>query len=137
MPEPDLVARARHSHEALTRGDLEAFLEYIHPDVDFMHVAGAVEGHVYRGHEGVREWWATTREAWTADARIEDIALRPGGLIVSGLMHVRGGHSGVALDQPFAQAIRVVDGLATWWRFFATVAEADAALRKRVEQEGS
>src|SRR3954453_24152958 len=106
-PDIDVIDRARRSHDALTRGDVEAFLRYVHPDVEFMHFAGGVDGNVFRGHDGVREGWVTTREAWSTSAGIEDVVQRPGGVIFSGGMHIRVGQSGFAPDPSGVPAVRV------------------------------
>ena len=46
---------ARVTREFVRR-DLEGYLELMHPEVEFTTVAFGEE-RVFRGHDGVREWW--------------------------------------------------------------------------------
>ena len=48
---------ARVTREFVRR-DLESYLALMHPDVEFTTVAFGEE-RVFRGHDGVREWWQT------------------------------------------------------------------------------
>jgi len=71
------VELVRRACEAWARGDFEAWLAALHPDVvwDSSHFAGWEEGSVYRGRAQVRaflvdEW----RAGWEHyDARVEDV----------------------------------------------------------------
>jgi ketosteroid isomerase-like protein len=49
----ELYARVTREFE---RRDLEGYLGLMHPDVEFTTVAFGEE-RVFRGHDGVREWW--------------------------------------------------------------------------------
>ncbi len=51
----ELHARVTREFE---RRDLESYLGLMHPDVEFTTVAFGEE-RVFRGHDGVREWWET------------------------------------------------------------------------------
>ena len=45
--------------EAFLRHDIEPLLETSHPEIEWYPFSAQVEGDVaYRGHEGVRRWWA-------------------------------------------------------------------------------
>ena len=57
MPE-DNVGTVRSSYDAFYRRDLDEFLGFHDPDVEFRSLVLEVEG-VYHGHEGLRAWWAT------------------------------------------------------------------------------
>ena len=52
----DVVALHARVARAFERRDLAAYLALMHPDVAFTTVAFGRE-RVFRGHEGVREWW--------------------------------------------------------------------------------
>src|SRR5437763_15632200 len=94
------VEIVRRSLEANARGDIEEMLTYVDPDGE-LHSAiiGGAEGHVYRGHEGFRRWYAET-EAACEELRTELSELRDVGDRVVGLgqIHARGRESGVQLD---------------------------------------
>ena len=49
----ELYARVTREFE---RRDLESYLALMHPEVEFTTVAFGEE-RVFRGHDGVREWW--------------------------------------------------------------------------------
>ena len=49
----DLV---RHSHKAFRQRELDRWLAYLDPDVEFTSLVLEIEG-TYRGHEGARAWW--------------------------------------------------------------------------------
>jgi hypothetical protein len=60
----ELYARVSREFE---RRQLESYLELMHPEVEFTTVAFGRE-RVFRGHDGVREWWAalTARPGYDA-----------------------------------------------------------------------
>jgi hypothetical protein len=48
---------------AFNRGDLEAWLATIHPDVSFAPISASIEGS-YEGHDGLPRWFADNRESF-------------------------------------------------------------------------
>jgi ketosteroid isomerase-like protein len=58
------VELAHRAHELWSRGELDAFIELCDPKVEFTVLTGAMEGRSYRGHEGVRKWFASMRQAF-------------------------------------------------------------------------
>ncbi len=54
----------RRGLDAFNRGDLEAWLATIHPEVSFAPIRSSVEG-TYRGHAGVRRFFAENRDQFT------------------------------------------------------------------------
>jgi uncharacterized protein len=73
----DDVVVVKNACEAWERGDLEAWLEALHPDVvwDSSRFAGLMEGSVYRGRDEVRAFLvAEWRASWDRyEARVEDV----------------------------------------------------------------
>jgi len=61
-----LALHARVARE-FERRDFESYLDLMHPEVEFTTVAFGEE-RVFRGHEGVAEWWETlsTRPGYDA-----------------------------------------------------------------------
>ena len=94
------VEVVRRSLEANARGDIEEALTYVDPDGE-LHSAiiGGAEGHIYRGHDGFRRWYAET-EATFEELRTELTEFRDLGDRIVGLgqIHARGRESGVELD---------------------------------------
>ena len=117
------VAIFRRGYAAVNRGDVDALLVAIHPDVEFTSLIAEAEGETFRGHDGVRRRW-------------KEIVLPLGGLHgdpeevrdlgdtvlarIGGTYRPRG----VEVRQTIWQVIRFRDGKATWWQFFRTEEEA-------------
>ena len=113
--------------EALNRRDVEAMLAALHDDVELVPVRAVLDGSVYRGHEGLRQWLADMGEDWD-EFRIDSDevrALGDGRILVLGRFHARGRTSGVVLDQPAAWVCEMAAGKVARMRFFP---DADAAL---------
>lgn len=52
------VQQYHRALEAFRRRDLDAFLAFVHPDVDFAPRNVELDGGTsYRGHDGIRSWW--------------------------------------------------------------------------------
>jgi ketosteroid isomerase-like protein len=119
------------SHEAFRRRDLEGWLRYLDPDVEFTSLVLELEG-AYRGHEGARSWWENILAVfpdWSprvVDAR--EIAER---ILVQVRAEGSGTGSGSQLERDFWQVAHVEDGRLKSWNFFRTQQEAleAAALR--------
>jgi ketosteroid isomerase-like protein/N-acetylglutamate synthase-like GNAT family acetyltransferase len=56
------VALASDLYHALNQGDMEAFFDLLHPEVELREEFIALEVAVYRGHDGVREWLRRSSE---------------------------------------------------------------------------
>ena len=114
----------RDSHEAFRRRDLDAFVGYMHPDVEFTSLVLEVEG-TYRGHEGVRSWWDNILgvfpdwQPWVEDAR------EVGDRVV---LRIRaegpGTGSGINVDRDIWEVADVRNGRLRSWKFFRTEREA-------------
>jgi ketosteroid isomerase-like protein len=118
--------------DAYTRGDLEAFLETAHPDVEWYPFTAEVEGGgAYHGHEGVRRWWSNmVSNADEFEASVSEC--RDLGETVIAFGTLRGKFkSGVSLEWEFAWVARYRDGLVVWARVFRTRAEALEAVGLR------
>jgi ketosteroid isomerase-like protein len=109
------VEVVRRCVEAWQRDDFETFLSVIHPEVEW-HTAleRLVEGvaSVYRGHEGMREFWTTYRSE-LEDFKVETQELRGlGDNRVLHLCHIRwrGPASGIELESPVGIVVTIRDG---------------------------
>jgi ketosteroid isomerase-like protein len=76
MPEVRSAAEtARAGYDAWNTGDLETFLEFVHPDLVWTS-SGVFPGlrPSYSGHAGVREFWSAFMEPWDSlEIEIEEI----------------------------------------------------------------
>jgi hypothetical protein len=114
--------------DALNRGDLDDFLSWMHPEVEFKSLIAEAEGETFRGHDGVRAWWGSVRSAF-ADARWDYQEVRIWGDRGIAKVRITGALSGVQLGQTMWQAFAQRDGKAVWWEFFRTEEEAAEAVR--------
>jgi ketosteroid isomerase-like protein len=111
-------------YEVFNRRDLDAALALMDDAVEIEPRLGALEGD-YRGHEGVRQWWANLLD-FLPDYTAEVEELHDLGEMTLG--RIRGRGHGAASTAPVVetwwQSIRWRDGKCIWWRNFATEAEA-------------
>ena len=112
------IAVVRAIYDAFERRDVEAALAFIAPDVEWLP-AGTAEltgrTEPYRGHEGVREYFAEVQEAWD-DLRLfaDDIRVAGPGVVVFG--HVEGRARGREFRTRALWTWRVENGLAVSMR---------------------
>ena len=124
----DLV---RESHDAFRRRDLDRWLDYLDPEVEFTSLVLEIEG-TYRGHEGARSWWDSVVAVFP-DWSPQVVEARQVGEQV--LVQVRaegsGTGSGIHLERDSWQIARVEDGRIKAWNFYRSEQEAlvAAALR--------
>jgi ketosteroid isomerase-like protein len=105
---------ARRSLDAWNRGDLNAWLETGHPEIEWTSgIATEVEGTeaVYRGEEEMRGFWDEWHSLW--DLTIEVSEIRDFGDTVLALGHIQthGKTSGVDLERPVAYVYELEGGL--------------------------
>ena len=94
MPEvrsPEEVVRAGYA--AWNTGDLETFLEFVHPDL-LWTTSGLFPGlrPTYSGPDGMREFWETFQEPWESfEIAIEEIfELDADSVLIKVRFHVKG-----------------------------------------------
>jgi ketosteroid isomerase-like protein len=105
----------RRGLEAWQRDDFEAWLSGIDPDVEWLT---AVErglgraGSVYRGHEGMRQFWNLWRtevdDFWTEAKEIRDLG--DDRVLYLGHIRFRGPASGIVVESQLANVKTLRDG---------------------------
>jgi ketosteroid isomerase-like protein len=122
------VETIREGIAALNRGDVDDMLATLDADVELVPLRGALDGSVYRGHDGMRQWLEDMNEDWKEfELNLDDVReLGPGHLLVQATMTLRG-RSGVALDTSAAWLCDMRDGKVCRVRFFTDSAAALAA----------
>jgi ketosteroid isomerase-like protein len=87
--------------KAYNDGDLDGVLDGCDEEIDFLPLRSAIEG-PYRGHAGIRKWWADTAVNWqTFEVEADEIRdLGDGRIAASGVIHAQGKGGGVPLDIP-------------------------------------
>jgi ketosteroid isomerase-like protein len=120
------VEAVHRGYDALRRGDLEAFLELHDAQCEIIPRVVAVEGgQPYHGHDGLRAYVRDMRAAfreWVVE--IEEERDLGDAVIIKAHFHARGRDSGVTLELPLWQTIKLRDGRATWWAVYFNEAEA-------------
>ena len=130
--DPALERRIHDAYAAFGRRDVDAFLEVFDPDAKLINPEYAVEGGIRHGRDGVRTALMNLHEQFDYErVEVEQIEEGPDGVLVVFRMVVSGRVSGAPLDQCFAHAIRLRDGLVVDFRWFRTAAEARHAVGLR------
>jgi ketosteroid isomerase-like protein len=114
----DDVDVVRAIYAAFADRDLERALEYVHPDCEIrlegtMTRAGRLEP--YRGHDGMREYFADVSRVWEElEIHADDFRAVPGSVIVMG--YVTGRLGGEEIRRAAMWTWRLSDGLASLMR---------------------
>jgi ketosteroid isomerase-like protein len=120
----------RQAWAAASRGDIPGQLQYLDPDIEVVPFGATMEGRLYRGHEGVRDWWEREITAnWKVfETRPETFRRVGERILVFGRWVARGRTSGVDLDVPATWIVDVRDGKIVRWQTYTDRAEALEAL---------
>jgi ketosteroid isomerase-like protein len=124
------VELMRCIYRAMNARDTDALVDLCDPDVEVQSVFSAVGGATYQGHEGVRQWQANLQESWGGEFRVDTLAYFDLGerTVVFGVLHGRGGQSGVEVTMPATGVAEWRNGLCTFHKAYAEREEALAAL---------
>ncbi|MGZ5320893.1 MAG: nuclear transport factor 2 family protein [Solirubrobacterales bacterium] len=119
------VELTRRAFQAFNDRDLDAVLACLHDEVEAFPRLAAVEGG-YRGHDGVRRWWAQLLRTFP-DFHVEILEVRDlGGFMVVAALRLRG--HGAESDTPIDAAVWHVnqfrDGKVIRWRVYTSESEA-------------
>ena len=120
------VDLTRVAVDAFDRRDVDSFLALNDPDVEFAPVEASVEGgQPFRGHDGVRRWWAETFEVFP-DFEIDLVGIRDLGeqLLVNARLRGRGANSGATIDRAVWSIITWHEGRVVSWFSFESSDEA-------------
>jgi ketosteroid isomerase-like protein len=128
-PRLELVETVKAMYAAFNRRDLEGALAFLHPDVEFRPVGtSALTGRdVYRGHAGVREYFADVARVWPQGLAVapNDFRAVAGSVVAFG--GVRGDTGDGDLEDEVVWVWRLRDGLIASGQVFSTRAAAISA----------
>jgi ketosteroid isomerase-like protein len=118
------VELAHRAYAALQRDDIDGFLTYLDPEVEWHALVLEMEG-AAQGHEAVRQWWASLLAAFP-DWRLSLAEVRDLGDFV--LIHARGvgsgAESGLGVDEDLWQVAEIREGRVVWFTACRTEQEA-------------
>lgn len=121
-------------YDAFNRRDMEGALAYIHPDIEFRPAGTATltGREVYRGHDGVREYFADVARTWPGGLQVapRDFRAVAGSVVAFGGVEGDTGASGVEDEVVWVWRLR--DGLVFSGQVFSTRTAAIAAARAEV-----
>ena len=127
--DPALVRRMRDFYAAYERGDVDAVLEGIHPDVKLINPEYAIDGGVRHGHEGMRAAFRSLHEQFDYErVEIEQLEEGPDGVVGVFRTIASGRASGAPIDQSFAHVFRFRDDLVVEFLWFRTLDEGRRAV---------
>ena len=127
MSQEDLVV-VRRAIDAFGRGDAEAFCELTTPDVEWKVGLAAVEGEVFRGHDGVRTYFGRLRGAWSEFHLLgEEYRDLGDAVLVLGRLRGFGRGGEVPVESPVGAVWELCEGKIWRLRAYLTHAEAIAA----------
>jgi ketosteroid isomerase-like protein len=116
----------RRAFDAFNTRDLDAFLDLMDPEVEFVPYERALEGlGPYRGHDGVRAWWEDASAAFP-EFQIEAHEIRDltDVTVTHGRLRGLGASSGAAFDRELWHIAKWRDKRQVWWAAFETESEA-------------
>jgi ketosteroid isomerase-like protein len=128
-PRDLLVTTVKAVYAAFTRGDVDAALAYVAPDCEMRPegTSAATGRSVYRGHDGVRDYFADVARVWSGGLTLEPVDYRAvaGSVVVFGRVHGMGELG--PIDREVVWVWKLRDGLLVSGQVFATSQAALAA----------
>jgi ketosteroid isomerase-like protein len=103
----------RRLYEAWNRGDLEAALDLMHPEIKIDYTAGAFPGidETYEGHEGARKYWPDLRDPWLSlELHVEKLH-GTGDIVVTVFTFEGEGRGGIVVRRRLGNVITLTDEL--------------------------
>jgi ketosteroid isomerase-like protein len=97
MADPRILEIVRSTYAAFSRGDVDAVLEWLHPDVDWHPPPTSIDPQPLRGRDAVREYLSPN---FFESQRAEPLEVTVEGnrVLVEAHVQARGAGSGVELD---------------------------------------
>ena len=122
----DNTELVRQHLDAVNRRDADGMIAVVTEDFEFVPIMAALEGHVYRGHDGIRQWLADMGDYWesfkTEPNDYHDLGDR---VLALGCWHAQGRASGVEINgQPATWLAWIREGKIYKWRTFTDREEA-------------
>ena len=124
------VETVRRGYEAFNRGDIDAWLEYFHPDVEVHDLPTIPDAPVRHGHDDLRKWVEMMQDVWSEESYYEPERFTTAGdlVIVAVRAHGSGRGSGVPIEISFFTVFEMRDGkIQRLWSYFDEEKALEAA----------
>jgi ketosteroid isomerase-like protein len=110
---------------AYNQGDVEPMVDVSHPEIEWYPLSAEVEGGVsFRGHEGLRQWFANLHATFEEfEASVDDVRDLGDVVLALGGVHLRFRTGGI-LNTEAGYLSRFQDALAVWARMYPSHAAA-------------
>jgi ketosteroid isomerase-like protein len=119
------IEAVKRAYAALNRGDLPTVLGLCHPDIVFDNTNAAFDAGIYRGHEGLAEYFSLLQEMWkTQRFELQEVIPVGEDRVVVLQRTVSVGRDGVETSARNANVLTLKQGTATHIKAFQTKAEA-------------
>src|SRR3954469_4197065 len=105
---------ARRAVDAWNRGDLDAWLETGHPEIEWTSgIASEVAGTevVYRGAQEMRGFWNEWHSLWDLTVDLSEARDFGDTVVMLGRIHTHSKTSGIDLDRPVVYVVALEGGL--------------------------
>jgi ketosteroid isomerase-like protein len=125
----DRIDIVRRGYEAFNRGDIEAALAFLHPEIEWnTYIVPGPGGGVYRGHDGVRELWADAKRIFGDFRNVPEEIYEAGEHVIAYVsVEGVGMRSGIAVQARIAHLYSFRDGKIVSVRSFEDRDEARRA----------
>ena len=122
-------------NHAVATGDVEPYMEFLHPDISYAPATAATEGVTFEGKDRVRAYLESIKETWSG-LESEPVEFREVGdlLVMIGRWRASGRASGVAVDSLVIVVHEIRDGKIAWLRAFTDEDEAMRAAEARAQE---
>jgi ketosteroid isomerase-like protein len=112
------VRLSNQSVAAFNRRDLDAFLEFCHPEIEFISRLRESEGGgPYHGREGIRSWWQDLLSvAPDFEAEVEEVRDLGDVTVTRQRNRGRAFASGAPMEQAIWHVVEWRNSKAIWWR---------------------
>lgn len=110
---PESIETLQALYAALSRGDFDGVVQYLHPEVEIHPaVGGELDfGSVYRGHDGMRQFMETAWRDFDVAVEAEEIVRAPGNRILATERWQLLGREGVRGQMQLTDMYEFRDGL--------------------------
>ncbi len=112
--------------QAFNRRDMEVLADLASPGFELVpYLSSMIETTTYRGHEGLRKYFADAESAWVAiEARLQEVRDFGERFLATGELYGKGRASGMEVVLPLAWAGAIVGGKISWVHTYETEAAA-------------